>query len=162
PYTLSFIAASVLSARLARRARRFGEPGLVVRTYACFSVFCFLVAMEHISWGQAIVEYPTPFGIGRVNEQHQFNLHNLPGLNELHSSFPLVTGVAGLIGTRLGTNPRLRHVEVPPILTPVLWAITLMAALQIVNDLVLVSRLFNFIVFVLRYVIEFVIGLCCF
>ena len=161
PYTLSFILAAIVSWRLSREASRHNEPRFVVRTYAIFAVFTFLVAMEHISWGQAIYEYPTPFGLHDVNVQGQFNVHNLPIIDDLHSFFLFFTGAVGLIGVRLGRRPNLRHVAVPPILTAMLWTVTIMGALSVICDVVLVPFLASMTIMELRYAIEFCIGLCC-
>jgi hypothetical protein len=133
----------------------------VTRTYAVFAAFCCFVAMEHISWGQAIYEYPTPFGLHDVNVQGQFNVHNLPFVDDLHSFFLFLTGIVGLVGVRLGRSPRLRPVAVPPILTPLLWTITIMGALSVLTDVVLVTYLVDMTVMELRYAIEFVIGMTC-
>src|SRR2546428_1016518 len=81
---LAFLVAAILSARTALRARARGERRVVVLTYAGFALFCFVCGMEEISWGQALVYYTTPFGLGKINEQGEFNIHNLPGLLELN------------------------------------------------------------------------------
>jgi len=161
PYTLSFLAACYLAATLARDAHRRREKPFVVRTYAVLSAFCFFVAMEHIAWGQEIVPYKTPFGIGRINEEGKFTVHNLPGIDELHSTFLLITGLVGLIGIWLGRRPRFAKVGVPSILAPILGAVTTVAALQVLTDVVYVSYHFDMTVFLLRYAIEFDIGLIC-
>ncbi len=161
PYTLSFIAASLVSWKLARDASRHGEPKFVVRTYALFGVFTFLVAGEHISWGQAIHEYPTPFGLHDVNVQGQFNVHNLPIVDDLHSFFLFFTGAVGLIFVRLGRRPSLRHVAVPPILTAILWTVTIMGGLSVLSDIILMPFLMSMTIMELRYAIEFVIGVSC-
>jgi len=62
--------------------------------YLVFAVGTFLISMEEISWGQRIFHIPTPEKVGRVNLQHEFNLHNmLPG-KKLHLFF-IVTGFYG-------------------------------------------------------------------
>jgi len=161
PYTISFVLAAVLAERLAFDARRHGAPRHVFRWYALLGLWCFFVAGEHVSWGQAIVPYHTPFGYGHVNKFHAFNLHNLPVVDDLHEVFLLICGVAGLIGIRMASRPRTRFVGVPPALAPIVWTITGMVVLQIVCNIVYVPPLLGLIVFVFRYAIEFAIGITC-
>lgn len=163
PYTLSFLLASVLGARLAFEARRRGAPGRVFWTYLGLAAFCLFVGGEHISWGQAAVHYRTPFGYGKYNKFGLFNLHNLPVFDEAHSILLLVCGVAGLVSMSLWRNPRLQAVSVPPVLAPMVWAVTIMAVLQNLSDFdwFYISLAFDMNVFVMRYAIEFVIGLVC-
>lgn len=161
PYTLSFVVGAVLAARLALDARRHGAPGRVFWTYAGLAAFCLFVGGEHISWGQAAYHYHTPFGYGRFNKFGLFNLHNLPVFDEAHSILLLVCGVAGLVSMRLWRNPRLTAVSVPPLLAPLVWAVTVMAGLENLTDKVYISFIFDMNVFVMRYAIELVIGVVC-
>jgi hypothetical protein len=41
------------------------------------ATFCWLVAMEEISWGQRIFLWDTPFAMQKMNSQNETNLHNL-------------------------------------------------------------------------------------
>lgn len=69
---LSFLSASVILARLSFITRKWSAAYL-----ACIAVFFFVCAGEEMSWGQRIIGFETPESIRNVNEQNEFNLHNL-------------------------------------------------------------------------------------
>lgn len=69
---LSFLSASVILARLSFRSGKWSAAYL-----ACIAVFFFVCAGEEMSWGQRIIGFETPEAIRDVNEQNEFNLHNL-------------------------------------------------------------------------------------
>ncbi len=159
---LGFLAGAVLSARLALRARAHGEPRLVVLAYAGFALFCLLCWMEEISWGQALVYYATPFGLGNVNEQGEFNIHNLPGVVEFNDVFLLVFGLAGLVGIRVGSSPRLRKIPVPRVLGTFFVWISILSAFEVLIDVIYIQRTFDLIVGDLSEAIEMLGALSCF
>jgi hypothetical protein len=67
-----FISAAVVLFRIAA-----GRPRAAGMYLAVLGLFFFVCAGEEISWGQRIFGFGTPHEIKAVNEQHEFNLHNL-------------------------------------------------------------------------------------
>lgn len=56
------------------------------------------MAGEEISWGQRLFSFATPADLNAINEQHEFNLHNIAGI---HESIKNIGLLAILIGTVL-------------------------------------------------------------
>ena len=48
--------------------------------FAVGVAFFFFIAMEELSWGQRIFQYPTPPWMLAHNKQQEFNLHNISGI----------------------------------------------------------------------------------
>lgn len=71
----AFLLAAVSGAAVLGHFRRMPPPA---RAYLAFLALFFLVcAGEEISWGQRILGFETPPMVREVNEQGEFNLHNL-------------------------------------------------------------------------------------
>ena len=102
-----FATASLITALAFRfRARmgrwsRFYLAGLALFFFVCFG--------EEISWGQRIFGFATPDAITAVNEQHEFNAHNLhlEGFSPLAAVSLLLTGfgVAAPVALALARRP---------------------------------------------------------
>lgn len=105
---LSFI--SALAVLTAWRLRRRGLA--VVACLLVLGLGAFLLAGEEISWAQRAFAYGTPEGLSAVNEQSEFNFHNIQaGGLPLQSLFKLVSfvlAVAGLTLALVTRGPRAR------------------------------------------------------
>jgi hypothetical protein len=88
-------------------------------------LFLFICAGEEISWGQRVIGYEVPKVVEAMNEQGDFNLHNLE-LKHIHpyGIFSWLMGIYGiilpLIYSRKLVNPEspLRKYLSPPVLVP--------------------------------------------
>lgn len=107
---LAFV--SVLAVVTAWRLRRRGM--LVVGALLLLGVGTFVLAGEEISWAQRAFAFGTPAGLEAVNEQSEFNFHNVMAgglpLESIFKLFSFVLAVAGLtlaLATR-GPKARLR------------------------------------------------------
>lgn len=69
----AFMLAAFFYAKAASSNIRTGLPWFVVG----LSMFCFVVAMEEISWGQRLLGYETPRYFLEHNYQKELNLHNV-------------------------------------------------------------------------------------
>ena len=69
---LFWLAAAIAAAFSASRAGRNGA--LLI---AAFSLGCFVLFGEEISWGQRLIGFETPEAIREINYQDEVNLHNL-------------------------------------------------------------------------------------
>ncbi len=59
-------------------ARQYRQTGRLPWFLAGVGLFCFVVAMEEISWGQRILDYRPPVYFLEHNFQQEPNVHNLP------------------------------------------------------------------------------------
>ena len=70
-----YFLAGLLGVSILRRRRRL--PNTWVRAYfTCFTLGCFVVAFEEISWGQTWFGWETPEAVAAVNDQGEIGLHN--------------------------------------------------------------------------------------
>lgn len=81
------------------------------------AVFSFFVAGEEISWGQRIFGFATPVDLATVNNQDEFNLHNITKGFSVQKAFNYVQIAAALLG---GVLPWLTRVR-PPRVTSQTW-----------------------------------------
>jgi len=56
---------------------RIVRPLFLKTTYRIFSVLCFVVGMEEMSWGQMLFRWKTPEQVSLINVQGETNLHNI-------------------------------------------------------------------------------------
>jgi hypothetical protein len=83
----------VLCARWRRTVR---TRGLCILSMLMSAVLLFTL-LEEISWGQRVFGFNTPNGIGAVNAQGEFNLHNVGWVHEIRNYLTLGVAVCGLI-----------------------------------------------------------------
>ena len=151
---LVFLAASVVGLiTWWRSARR--ETRLVSGFYLAFAIVAFVAAMEEISWGQSYLNYTTPFGLRDINEQGEFNIHNMPVIMELNPALLFIFGAVCLIGVWLGRRPSTARIGVPTILLPLIWLITLSGLFSTWVYFFATSRALDMVVSTMSEVIEF-------
>jgi len=85
---------------LAVRAARDGVGRTTVWGFALLGLLFLVMAMEEVSWAQWFLHFETPAGIRAVNEQGEFNLHNLPVIQDLNEWFVMAAGIVGLVLSR--------------------------------------------------------------
>jgi hypothetical protein len=119
----AFLLASVYYFIGARRdhQRRGGLPWFHIG----LAVFCVLVALEEISWGQRLIGYRAPELFLARNYQQEFNLHNVVGYSLRRAlillillSYGVLAGLAGLIDPLRVRIERMRVVLPPAGLAP--------------------------------------------
>lgn len=111
-----FLVSGILSARLALRLKRDGEPLFVWLFYLVFAIGLLWTAGEVNAWGQKIFNYPTPHWIASRNAQHQMTLHNLHGWQNHNHWLRTAFAIGGFIGIALQKFPRYRKIAAPAIL----------------------------------------------
>lgn len=72
---IGFLGAAAVSWTALRFRAAMGRKTLAY--FALLGLFFFVCAGEEISWGQRIFGFGTPDAMSEVNEQDEFNLHNL-------------------------------------------------------------------------------------
>jgi hypothetical protein len=113
------------------RRRRGGLPWFAVG----LGLFCGLVALEEISWGQRLFGYRPPAYFLEENFQQEFNLHNVMATSWRKIVMLLILAGYGVGSALLGTSPtvksvfsRWRIVAAPAVLVPSFLAMTLLYA----------------------------------
>ena len=89
----AFIGAAAVFAMAALRQRLSGVP--IPWFLAGVSLFCFVVAMEEISWGQRVLSYRPPAYFLEHNYQQELNIHNVIDADLRKIAVNLVIGVYG-------------------------------------------------------------------
>jgi hypothetical protein len=124
----SFFAASIVFVIAARRQRRTTDalPWFV----AGLALFCFLVAMEEISWGQRVFGHRPPEYFLAENYQQELNLHNIAGRDLRVWTFRVIVLGYGVVLPLLTLIPPLRRrldriaIVAPPVeLMPSMFAV---------------------------------------
>ena len=72
-----FLLACLFSLAALDHARRRGAPWLRRLAFGFLALFFFLAFGEELSWGQHFLGYETPESLRGINQQGEFNLHNL-------------------------------------------------------------------------------------
>lgn len=120
----SFVLAGFLYAASALAECRGGNGGTPWFT-ACLAIFCLLVALEEISWGQRLFGYQPPAYFLEQNYQQEFNLHNIVGTDLRMLAMQIILVGYGVVASALnaaapvrGLLERLRVIVPPPALIP--------------------------------------------
>ena len=99
-----------------KRVRPFGLCHMV---WMFLALMLFLVFLEEISYGQRILGFETPEGLGSVSQQNEFNLHNVATgfTNRIFSFVAIVCGVffplIAAVSTRLAYLFRRLRLSLP-------------------------------------------------
>lgn len=124
----SFFVAGVVFAIAARRRRR--ATGTLPWFFIGLAVFCVLVAMEEISWGQRVFGHRPPDYFLAENYQQEINLHNIVGTELRMGVFRAIILGYGVLLPLVALIPYGRRVldrlgiVAPPIeLTPAMFAL---------------------------------------
>lgn len=96
---------------------------------AALALFCFVVAMEEISWGQRILGYRPPVYFLENNFQQEFNIHNVFATQLRKDALKIIIAGYGIILPLISLIPpiqlllrRLRIFPTPIVLLPVFIA----------------------------------------
>lgn len=103
----TFIGASGVFAMAALRQWLNGDVALPWYL-AGVALFCFLVAMEEISWGQRVFTYRPPAYFLEHNFQQEFNVHNVISTDLRKLAVKIVLGVYGGLLPMLAAVPQAR------------------------------------------------------
>src|SRR5258705_7257466 len=120
---VAILAASVVFALAARRARQAGRRGLAI-LFILVAAGAFVVAGEEISWGQRILGLETPEALKDINHQGEANIHNIMSLQRVFNLGELLVGLYGfaipLLWASRAVRDRLRldRIRLDPLLIP--------------------------------------------
>lgn len=129
----AFIAAAVVHAAVAWRRSR---ASLVSAWFDLgVALFCFVVAMEEISWAQRVIGYRPPTYFLKHNFQQEFNVHNVFDTDLRMLALKVVIAGYGLVLPALAAVPAVgRAFERVGILAPSLGLIPAFAATYILYE----------------------------
>ncbi len=137
------VLAAMAAVRLFREGDRFGSALFVL-----FALGMFVIAGEEISWGQRVFAFGTPADLASVNNEREFNVHDITKGVPLQSAFKLVELLLGFLGTAiplyLARSRRVLRTRAWRLLTPPLFLVPSFA-------LVFVYRLGRFVTDTHRY-----------
>ncbi len=156
---LGFLMAAVWALVAARRARHLTAG--TVRFFLLFAVVSFVASMEEISWGQSLLDFDTPATIERLNSQGEFNVHNLPGFDELNSFVLPAFGFVGLWMMRPSRRPLLRALRPPQVLLTYFVTVSIAGLVIFVAEWFLVVFSLGMVMAWLSEAVELVMGLSC-
>ena len=113
----------LLAAATGWRLRREGDL-LGALVFALFALGLFVIAGEEISWGQRVFAFGTPADLASVNNEREFNVHDITKGIPLQSAFKLVELLLGFLGlaaplylarTRRALRRRVWQLLTPPL-----------------------------------------------
>lgn len=130
--------------------------------YLVFAVGFLFLGAEEVAWGQWFVQFETPSAIQDINTQGELTLHNLEIFNDHLEIFPLVFGIAGLIGVWINRFSSWREVGAPYILLPWFVIITSISAIDLFQDFVVIQEQFDYLINYLDEVIEMLVAIAGF
>jgi len=130
----TFALAACRYALNARHTRR--ESGGVPWFAAGLAMFCLLVALEEISWGQRLFGYTPPEYFLQENFQQEFNLHNIASTSLRKHLMLLILAGYGVGTALVSLVPAVREwcnrwhiVPAPPALVPAFVAMSVVYAI---------------------------------
>lgn len=106
---LAFLAGGVVALFAAWRIRNTRDTGRLLPLIVAFAFAWVFAGMEEVSWGQSLIGFASPQGMDRFNVQNETNVHNLEGVQNLHSFLLFLLGAGGL--TIAAVIERRRYVD---------------------------------------------------
>jgi len=92
-----FLGAAIMAGMMWRF--RGSMSGRTLLYFTGWAIFLFVCVGEELSWGQRLFEFSTPESVAALNEQNEFNLHNLE-FEHIHPK-AIATGVIKAFGILL-------------------------------------------------------------
>lgn len=126
---LTFVLGGVVGLVAARRAAT-SNPMAVSAVIAGFALIWIAAGLEEISWGQSLLHFASPQGWARFNTQDEINLHNLEGVQNLHSFLLFAFGVVGLVLPIWFHRRGLTALDCPPSVRVYLGLVAVLGALD--------------------------------
>jgi hypothetical protein len=152
------LAGALLGLRLARALRARGVRSWIYGFYGVFAIGLFVIGMEEIAWGQALLGFETPEIFRSINRQSETTLHNIGALQGKSEWMRLTFGLGGVVGVLLFSRPRFAGIAAPPILLPWFLLIAAHAAVDAYNDVFPIQDRFDFMMQRTSEVVELMIA----
>ena len=130
--------------------------------YLVFALGLLVIAAEEVAWGQWFLGFETPTAIENINTQGELTLHNYEGFNDHLEIFPLTSGLAGLIGIWLNKTRNYRQLGASYALLSWFVIITLISAIDLFQDFVVIQDQLDDLINFLDEVIEMLVAIAGF
>ena len=147
---------------LAWRLRQHREGKVALGFYLMFALGLLFIGAEEVAWGQWFLGFETPSAIKDVNTQSELTLHNLEVWNDHLEIFPLVFGISGLIGVGIHSVHPFRKISAPYVLLSWFAIISLISAIDLFQDFVVIQEQFDYLINYLDEVIEMLVAIAGF
>lgn len=130
--------------------------------YLVFAIGLLVIGAEEVAWGQWFLGFKTPTAIESINTQGELTLHNFEGFNDHLEIFPLTFGIAGLIGIWLNKTRHYRQLSASYVLFSWFVIITLISAVDLFQDFVVIQDQLDDLINYLDEVIEMLVAVAGF
>lgn len=130
--------------------------------YLFFALGFLIIGAEEVAWGQWFIGFETPTAIKDINTQGELTLHNLEILKDHLEIFPLVFGVAGLVGVLMQRLHPWRKISAPYVLLSWFGIISLVSAIDLFQDFIVIQEQFDYLINYLDEVIEMLVSIAGF
>jgi hypothetical protein len=147
---------------LAWQLRQHREGKIALGFYLVFAIGLLFIGAEEVAWGQWFLGFETPSTIGDINTQNELTLHNLEVWNDHLELFPLVFGISGLIGVGIQGIRSFRKISAPYALLSWFAIISLISAIDLFQDFVVIQEQFDYLINYLDEVIEMLVAIAGF
>lgn len=118
---------------VAFQSRRRGVRAISTAFYLLVAIGLLFFALEEISWAQRVIHFKTPEVMKEVNEQGEFNLHNLPILEHMEKWIILAVCLVGLATLRTSRRGDPLALRPSAVLAPLLLAILVTTLARLVS-----------------------------
>ena len=156
------IAGGIQGLILVWQLKKHNESNITLCFYLVFALGFLFLAAEEVAWGQWFIGFETPSTIRDINTQSELTLHNLEIWNDHLEIFPLVFGVSGLIGIWIQAIRSFRKISAPSVLLSWFVIISLVSAIDLFQDFVVIQEQFDYLINYLDEVIEMLVAIAGF
>ena len=156
------IAGGIQGLILAWQLRQHKEAKVAFWFYLVFAIGLLLIGAEEVAWGQWFWGFETPTAIENINTQDELTLHNLEVFNDHLEIFPLTFGIAGLIGIWLHQIRCWRKISASYALLSWFAIITVICAIDMFQDFVVIQEQLDDLINYLDEVIEMLVTMAGF
>lgn len=158
------IAGGIMGLTLAWQIKQRRGSNVAFCFYLVFALGLLFVGAEEVAWGQWFLGFETPEALENINAQGELTFHNIDGMQERLEILPLTFGVAGLIGVWLNQSKNIyfRQLGASYALLPWFLIITVVSAIDLFQDFVVIHEQFDNLINYLDEVVEMLISLAGF
>jgi hypothetical protein len=156
------ITGGIVGLILAWQIKQHREGNIAFWFYFVFAIGLLLLGAEEVAWGQWFFGFDTPSAIKDINTQSELTFHNLEVWNDHLEVFPVVFGLAGLIGIAIANVRSFQKISASYVLLSWFMIIFLISAVDLFQDFVVIQEQFDYLINYLDEVIEMLVAIAGF
>jgi hypothetical protein len=156
------IIGGIIGLIFAWQIKQYREGNVAFWFYLVFAIGLLLLGAEEVAWGQWFLGFETPSAIKDINTQSELTFHNLKVWNDHLEIFPLVFGLAGLIGISIQNIQFFHKISAPYVLLSWFFIIFSISAIDLFQDFVVIQEQFDYLINYLDEVIEMLVAIASF